>query len=811
MNVKTGYAIFMAMLLCNVLSAQNKIIEIKTNFDLDVRYLPTRREPMSFYVHYINQPEPNQTHYTITFKPKGVTKYSQDTIFLKSPIDVEAMRQQLNKKLQILGDTDFRAISNNTIYDMAYILDTIPRPITERSIAGNLILSNYIKTFNNATSQENHKIRQEWIQNRTQNLTRTIVKAEYLLLTKSALDSNISQKYRSLSEVEYKIRNIDRIRQQREDIVKLNLATSKKNVEDSSNIAIDIESKEITIQQKAGTIDQLKSHLKSLDNVRENLKEVTDGKPVEDKVKEHLSQLKTIKNGVISNEVIYDLKKFENQSAEKDAIKDIINLITAEETKANSIINELEESIEHEMKTIDDQKARMSVVKSNLSELNKKIADNIQSIRELNLRELNIEKIRVSNQIKVADSTTNSIKSQLAALNSVIKTETESLEAESIFQINKVSLQIERGFIERIQVYIPGKNSDKYDIYENIFAIGFSSIKNYKSFTSTKLYSRLSKDEHVFLSDVIANFDNLLENYTRDYSPADTTINHVEPKQGFVRLNREQFANLFDARVYTDLIGIRNDRPNGLIQVDIARKFNILTSRNQVHKTRSDWGSFTYITVFGSLSKIENNKKYLPLRNENIASQGQLLSPYYATNLDFRLYQNFSLGAELNLFLFDYPDGKITGYIDIGSTYGQTPLTFLRRTIVGNVVSQSERDSSLVAHSATFYPKLTLEIFSEKRVRLNMSYQFNTTRLYSNNNFKAIASYAKSDLLDRATEAHARRSHMLEVNLTASPTNSKDGRFFFRARYFIQSRDNNTFFSQIQFGYTYNLRLKKFE
>lgn len=937
MKTKITIIVFLLIPLCFAVQAQKKMIEIKTSFDLDVRYVPSRMESVGFNVEYKNHTtETSQHNYKITYKPKGDTKFiGKDPILLKSPIDIEAMRQEFNQKFQIMGDEIARAISNNTIYNLAYILDTIPNPVVERTISGNLILNNYIQTYENKESEKNHKSRQSKLQMHTQELIQKSIEADKKTAEKIELDSIFRENKKQIVSIDYKKNNIESVRkrliaeqvgieadrlkntadsvtlvQERERIGKiLNDETKEKNalqifkkilqsnianinkiptdqiIDDNLLTKISVYVSEITNKQlipdkkplidlsgisvsstfkdeknkilailttaKDSTDKDVRSLVQSIDDKKnQKSKQGSENELLIAEINTETAKKNELEN--FGNTLLTAVRKIEKIDDHKiidevliktihelnDVIKknqptpikrqliDFSKLKKTEPflTQKGEILKVLEDEVDLTQKEINkvDQNISLAIdekgfVDVKVSELNGdksqillKKADNLQELSKLTNEALDADKAILIRYNAKLDTSLVKYRQILKNLNDSIIKKANFLDSISIFQINKFSIQIERGFIERIQVYVPSNNSDKYNVFENIYAIGFSSIKNLKNFTSTKLYSRLT-DDYIYLSDVISNYDNLLENYTRDYSPADTTINHFKPNQGFIRLNREQFANLFDARIYTDLMGLSDSKPNGLIQIELARKFNILTSRVQIGNHRIDWGALTYLNMFGSLSKIEKNKKYLPLRNENKGIAGQLTSPYYATNLDFRLYQNLSFGAELNLFLLDYPDGKVTGYLDIGSMYGQTPLTYNKRTVIGSTISQSERDSSLIAHSATIYPKLTLEIFSEKRVRLSMSYQFNITRIYSNNNFKAIASYAKSDLEERATEPYARKSHMLEVNLTASPTSSKHGRFFLRTRYFIQNRDHNTFFSQIQFGYAYNIRLKKFE
>ncbi len=380
-----------------------------------------------------------------------------------------------------------------------------------------------------------------------------------------------------------------------------------------------------------------------------------------------------------------------------------------------------------------------------------------------------------------------------------------------IAKIKEVSLQFERGFLERIQVWAENKNG-KLVIYENIFAVGFSSIKNIRDLQEVKLFSRESNKEYqkfILLSDVFSNYDNLLDNYTRDYSPADTALNNISAG-ALVVLKKETFFNLFDSRIFSDLSGMDEESPNGLVQIEASRRFNMITSRHQFgNNIRADYGFLNYINIYGSFNKIEKDSKYLPLQNRGVSDHGVLVSPSYATNLDFRRYENASLGIEWGIFLWDWPDGKFTTYIDFGLKYGHTPLKDSSRVHDKNkdIFKGTNDLIDLDGHTLTLYPRISTEFFAEKRVGLLIGYQFNNAFLFSNNLFKQVKSYAKSDLATLPIEKGARQYHMLEFFLRAQA--SKEGKMFLRARFFFQQGDANTFFPQFQLGYAYNIFFRK--
>ncbi|MBO9203381.1 MULTISPECIES: hypothetical protein [Niastella] len=384
------------------------------------------------------------------------------------------------------------------------------------------------------------------------------------------------------------------------------------------------------------------------------------------------------------------------------------------------------------------------------------------------------------------------------------------MRANNIYPIEKVSLQFERGHIERVQAWVRNEQGS-LDIYENIFAIGFSSINNLKQFQSTRLFIRKSNNfpNGIFLSDVLGNYDNVLDLFTRDYSPGDTVINEIQPATGPITLYKEKNIKLFESKIFTDLQGFEEDAPNGLVQIEVNRRFNLNTSRVQVGNRKNvSWVS--YMEVFGAINKIENKFRELVLRNQNTVENGVIVSPSYATNLDIRRYENASLGLDLNGLLFDWPDMKFTSYFDVGVRYGHLKTLDTVYNVENGTAIKTDIANKYTGNTFTLsLPKITFEFFSERRVGFKLAYNYNTTWLFSNNAFKQIVSYAKSDLNSVTTESNARKSHMLEVFLRAETSHDSHGQLFLRGRFFWQQGDANTFFPQIQLGYAYNIIFRK--
>jgi hypothetical protein len=385
---------------------------------------------------------------------------------------------------------------------------------------------------------------------------------------------------------------------------------------------------------------------------------------------------------------------------------------------------------------------------------------------------------------------------------------------ENLIRVTDVHLQFEGGFIENVAAQLSDSNN-KYLYFENNFPLGFSSKYNYDRLDETKLYIRtdmVDKEENSFivLGQLLPLYNNKLENNRRDYSPADTTFNSLNPSATpAIVLVKDKTINLFDARIYTDIFGLEAKNSNGLVQTEVRRKLNIFTNRYAISHL-INVGSFNYLNLNVSFTKIEDKERFLILKNNKVFENNQLISPSYASTLDFIRYEAFAIGAEPNLFLLDVPNGKVTFFIDFGLRYSRVPIQDSVYFIRDNVIERNFNDNSTPAGLITWSFKLRSEIKTDNRFMFDMGFQYNNTTLLSNNEYKAVSSNAKSntDLFSR--DPNSRSNFTFESNVKYKPdSNDRSNRYFLRFRLTWQYGDNNTFFPQIQLGYNYKIKTVK--
>lgn len=392
----------------------------------------------------------------------------------------------------------------------------------------------------------------------------------------------------------------------------------------------------------------------------------------------------------------------------------------------------------------------------------------------------------------------------------------KDLRLNRIFVVRQITFKIERGFIEDVHVEVENEYGGT-DWYDNIVPIGFSSVYNLKNISTQKLFIRKNgrefKNTYIYLSDIISSYDFLEDLLTRDYAPADTAVNRINPNQHpFITLSRERLIRLIDSRIYTDLTGLDEKSPNGLVQIELSRRFNFLTNRQQNGFLRGDRGIINYLYLYGALTKFEQKLKRLPLQNTLNVQNGAISSPNYVSNLNLRQYENFHLGLDVNLFIFNWKDGKLFFTFDFGARYGHTPIidTIKRFNASGQLYTPDITEiNQFAAHTFTIFPKLKIEFISQRRIGFSLGYQYNITYLFSSNRFKQIVSPEKSDLSSWITDRRSRGSHQTDLDVRLMVSQNNDDFLFFRSRFYWQRGDANTFFPQFQLGYNYNIILKR--
>ncbi|MBD0258546.1 MAG: hypothetical protein ICV83_22760 [Cytophagales bacterium] len=250
--------------------------------------------------------------------------------------------------------------------------------------------------------------------------------------------------------------------------------------------------------------------------------------------------------------------------------------------------------------------------------------------------------------------------------------------------VKNVQVEFLEGFIENIYVETVDAQGTPH-AFSNVFGIGFSSKRNFDHATEVPLLEMGGQSKpncpFVYLMGLngVLNYVPELRISTRDYSPKDYQYSLI-PSATPIDLYKEETQRLLEARVFTDLVGLDKESPNGLVQIEVAKRINTNTFRGLIFKHSGlarflfgqGGGAFQYVVPAITLSKLEENNRYLPLQRQFDASSGTATG--YTTALDLLQYQQFAAGMDFNLGYTENVAGKFNILIDAGFRFGRTAV-----------------------------------------------------------------------------------------------------------------------------------------
>lgn len=374
----------------------------------------------------------------------------------------------------------------------------------------------------------------------------------------------------------------------------------------------------------------------------------------------------------------------------------------------------------------------------------------------------------------------------------------------------KADLTFYDGFIEKIKV--SGTIEDKEVVFRNIYSIGISSIENIKGFSTTNLFS-MYKYDYITENDTIniaykiklnnvINYDEVVNVNTNDLSPATSEI-HLSKNNKSVELFKDETTKLLEARIYSDLLGMFDEEnPNGIIQTEVKKRFNINTKRHQVTPWL-DWlfkgfGTAQYFEAFFEFSKIEKNNKFLTPENRVLdLTDSDSLKPFF-TPISLYQFRTFAIGGNLNIFTFENSNTKMLFNLDVGYLFGRSGIKDY-----GNEITKTEfEDEQNQNYEEKFLNNMEIPIeaklvlLPEKRLNFTFSNKLSWFETFDDNiNINSI----EKDL-------YVSKNRWLNtINAGINLNLSNEGRLFVRYKITHELDNLNTNFSRLQFGYSFFL------
>ncbi|RLJ80575.1 hypothetical protein [Pedobacter alluvionis] len=385
------------------------------------------------------------------------------------------------------------------------------------------------------------------------------------------------------------------------------------------------------------------------------------------------------------------------------------------------------------------------------------------------------------------------------------------------YKLVKIDAEISEGYLESIVAYVKFEKDEEPHKYILEYPVGMSSEDNIRNFNKYNLYEEKSspyaqKKTKVFLlnlSDVIS-YNYRKEPGRRDYSPKDTSLNEM-PGGTSIMLHKEETSKLFEAHFYSDFKGFNEEKPNGIIQVELAKRINTNTYQHRAPRFLYYWayksgGFFQYISPVATLSKIEQHNRKLNLHdldsvrfNTGGTNINQFGNQYhrYANALSLYQYQWLSVGTDLNLAFVNNPGRKFHIYFNLGARFGFTDTIDSLTTINGTTITKTKFTKDISVSTLQVYPEIKIKFFPQEQFNFSIANKW----IY----FKPLNQVVQmvgfdrdnASILKPKNHAWLNTSEML-MTIQVNPKSKVFGRF--RMNWEIGNIKNN--FSQLQVGYS---------
>jgi hypothetical protein len=251
--------------------------------------------------------------------------------------------------------------------------------------------------------------------------------------------------------------------------------------------------------------------------------------------------------------------------------------------------------------------------------------------------------------------------------------------------------------------------------------------------------------------------------------PADGTIILTPDKVKDTLRVGSSLNSLLDMSIYTDLLGLIGNKPNGLIQTEIAGNF----ISNSGNVKNADIVFHNFMRPYVRLSKFDSRFKSLDSANLKVGPNGDTANRTYLNQISY-----FQGGLLANVVRFGLGVNQLI-YLNIG-----TDINLV------NADSSYKKDVLFF----NFYPEVNYTITRLRNFGMDGSLRFMWQKVSD------AAPFANKEMI------HIVRP---QVTLYYYPSKDQASKMYVRFNYFNNLDDNKYNFTQFQIGFKTNLKLNK--
>lgn len=295
---------------------------------------------------------------------------------------------------------------------------------------------------------------------------------------------------------------------------------------------------------------------------------------------------------------------------------------------------------------------------------------------------------------------------------------------------------------------------------------------------------------YFYLSDIL-DYSIIADNDREDYSPANIVV-HLNKQTPTIELKKEKRSKILTVRAFTDFIGIQDEEPNGLIQIEALKRINFNTAK--YGRAFVYHSILSYVEPVLAFSKIEKNKNALPLGpsdlDQTLLQAGE--KSFILHPIELYQYQKSSFDVNLNLWKINFPE--IKSNLQINTSLGIFKTNVVDTILVTNAnsVEKSPEPNFTVLNTLRWGFTAIWEIKPESRYGIVFGWDRRRLNLLNEGFSIPDDSTKMTNILNTAwVEA------FLKTNDNA--------KLFFRYRFTFEDNFAKRNFTQIQLGYLMDL------
>ncbi len=659
-------------------------------------------------------------------------------------------------------------------------------------IVSDEIISEFIDFNINTRRKQGHKAKSKFKQYARKRLGELYNQYELKRLLDSTFFENYFNLKKEFHEIEKNISENERIILKNE--AKINFESKYIDSTKTQKTALDLKLEPL-IKNYDSEYKKLRVYLRELSQLRDAL----DKKSTAAEEEKIMAQIESLQeNNLLPKE--NELNEIENNiySLEQD-----INSKTKHIDSLKTIISKLKNKNDTLSKVILKEKNKLL---KQQERIDNKISVNRKFIRKLPLWNFDVSSIEIDLNDGFIEHITVLGKVVSPRIEeSSIREATFSYVENNILNSEKpsyISTLLNAFYQERIVREIFGDVLDKELMFVNEYPIGFSSKTDFADLSNYNLHSfrGYEKTFSVPLESVINLFVQRHQNDRLDFSPKDQIVRlplDDLDQNNEIELKKEITSKILSANIFTDFNGLKESKPNGLVQVEVEKQIPLWTRRMDLGLGRSsNFGFINYANFNLTWAKLNEEDRELQVRYaENVANNNPNVDKY-VTYLDLIKFENVSVGADLNIASFDFPLLKTRLELNAGVHYGRVKVVdTLKNTDGSPRTSLLEEDINMIR----WYPDAILRIRPEERFGGYLRYRpFRTIVPNTDEDFFAVSSSIKFEEDRILSKSWMQR---FEFGAFYTPSPDSDNKFFFRYRYTNNFEMETNGYSEIQLGY----------